>query len=121
MACTAFAQAPDPYSRFTERGGQHAIGAQAAEARRDDRQCRLLRRPAHACPGLRGVPSVSAAADFPGSHDDWGAFVRAPVPAQGTDFPAQPKPDAPLALQQLLDAGVITQAEFQQLRARVTT
>jgi len=51
-----------------------------------------------------------------------GAFVRAPVPAQGTDFPAQPKPaDAQLALQQLLDAGVITQAEFQQLRARVAT
>jgi hypothetical protein len=50
-----------------------------------------------------------------------GAFVRAPVPAQGTGFPAQPKPDAHLALQQLLDAGVITQAEFQQLRARVAT
>ena len=50
-----------------------------------------------------------------------GAFVRAPVPAQGTDSPAPPKPDAQLALQQLLDAGVITQAEFQQLRARVAT
>lgn len=50
-----------------------------------------------------------------------GAFVRAPVPAQGTDFPAPQKPDAQLALQQLLDAGVITQAEFQQLRARVAT
>jgi hypothetical protein len=50
-----------------------------------------------------------------------GAFVRAPVPAQGTDLPAQPKPDAQLALQQLLDAGVITQAEFQQLKARMAT
>jgi hypothetical protein len=50
-----------------------------------------------------------------------GGFVRAPVPAQGTNFPAQPKPDTQLALQQLLDAGVITQTEFQQLRARVST
>jgi hypothetical protein len=50
-----------------------------------------------------------------------GAFVRTPVPAQGTDFPAQQKPDARLALQQLLHAGVITQAEFQQLTARVAT
>ena len=50
-----------------------------------------------------------------------GGFVRAPVPAQGTNFPAQPKPDSQLALQQLLDAGVITQTEFQQLRARVST
>lgn len=50
-----------------------------------------------------------------------GGFVRAPVPAQGPNFPAQPKPDTQLALQQLLDAGVITQTEFQQLRARVST
>ena len=53
-----------------------------------------------------------------------GAFVRAPVPTT----PAPPGPPASAAqtqratqqaLQQLLDAGVITQVEFQQLRARV--
>jgi hypothetical protein len=52
-----------------------------------------------------------------------GAFVRAPVPAQGTDYP-QPSPapapaEAQAALQHLLDAGVISQAEFEELRARV--
>ena len=62
----------------------------------------LLRRPTHACPGLRGVPSVSAAADFCGSHDDWGRIrPRACTGARRTNFPAQPQPDAQLALQQL--------------------
>jgi hypothetical protein len=55
-----------------------------------------------------------------------GAFVRAPVPARGTDSPAKTspaksQPDTQLALQHLLDAGVITQAEFQELRSRVIT
>ena len=58
-----------------------------------------------------------------------GAFVRAPVPARG---PTIQRRDLSKdisskrhsrrhrsALQHLLDAGVITQAEFQELRARV--
>jgi hypothetical protein len=53
-----------------------------------------------------------------------GAFVRVPVPMSGQSVqpssPSGPKPDTQLALQHLLDAGVITQVEFQQLRARVT-
>jgi hypothetical protein len=53
-----------------------------------------------------------------------GTFVRAPVPmpiqSKVPDAAAQPKPDTQLALQHLLDAGVITPVEFQQLRARVT-
>jgi hypothetical protein len=57
---------------------------------------------------------------FPDLMTTGGAFVRAPVPAQGTDYPARTQADTQLALQHLLDAGVITQAEFQQLRARVT-
>jgi hypothetical protein len=61
---------------------------------------------------------------FPDLMTTGGAFVRAPVPARGTDYPAktspaQSQPDTQLALQHLLDAGVITQAEFQELRARV--
>jgi hypothetical protein len=52
-----------------------------------------------------------------------GAFVRAPVPTPAQSGPqapaAQTQRDAELALQQLLDAGVITQVEFQELRARV--
>jgi hypothetical protein len=55
-----------------------------------------------------------------------GAFVRAPVPSRGADSPAKTspaksQPDPQLALQHLLDTGVITQTEFQQLRARVIT
>jgi hypothetical protein len=50
-----------------------------------------------------------------------GAFARSAVPSQGTEHPARTQPDSQLALQQLLDAGVITQAEFHELRARVTT
>jgi hypothetical protein len=52
-----------------------------------------------------------------------GAFVRAPVPTSGQ--PAPPKPplpspaDAEMALQQLLNSGVISQVEFEELRARV--
>ena len=53
-----------------------------------------------------------------------GAFVRAPVPTPGQSAPpasaARNQPDAESALQYLLDSGVISQAEFQQLRARVT-
>jgi hypothetical protein len=53
-----------------------------------------------------------------------GAFVRAPVPTPGQSAPpasaARNQPDAHSALQYLLDSGVISQAEFQQLRARVT-
>jgi hypothetical protein len=61
---------------------------------------------------------------FPDPMTTGGAFVRAPVPARGTDYPAKTsparsQPDTQLALQHLLDAGVITQAEFQELRARV--
>jgi hypothetical protein len=50
-----------------------------------------------------------------------GAFVRAPVPSAGQSSatPAS-KPDTERALQQLLDTGVISQAEFQDLRSRVT-
>jgi hypothetical protein len=53
-----------------------------------------------------------------------GTFVRAPVPmpirSKVPDAAVQTEPDTQLALQHLLDAGVITQVEFQQLRARVT-
>lgn len=52
-----------------------------------------------------------------------GAFGRAPVPTQSgpPDAAAQSQPDTEAALQHLLDAGVITQLEFQQLRARTIT
>jgi hypothetical protein len=64
-----------------------------------------------------------------------GAFVRAPVPMPGQSAP--PRQSAPpgqstpsasspptpaaseMALQQLLNSGVISQAEYEQLRARV--
>jgi hypothetical protein len=53
-----------------------------------------------------------------------GAFVRAPVPTPGQSAgaasAARNQPDVESALQYLLDSGVISQAEFQQLRARVT-
>jgi hypothetical protein len=53
-----------------------------------------------------------------------GAFVRTPVPTAGQSAgPASPtrnQPDAEAALQYLLDSGVISQAEFQQLQARMT-
>ena len=53
-----------------------------------------------------------------------GAFVRAPVPTTGEPpGPVPPRgnePDAESALQQLLDSGLISQAEFQELRSRVT-
>jgi hypothetical protein len=60
---------------------------------------------------------------FPDPMTTGGAFVRAPVPAQGTDFPAPSQTPTPAqaqaALQHLLVAGVISQAEFEELRARV--
>jgi hypothetical protein len=53
-----------------------------------------------------------------------GAFVRTPVPTAGQSAgpasAARSQPDAEAALQYLLDNGVISQAEFQQLRARMT-
>jgi hypothetical protein len=51
-----------------------------------------------------------------------GAFVRAPVPSQSvtSNAPAPRQADAEAALQQLLNTGVISQVEFQELRARVT-
>jgi hypothetical protein len=55
---------------------------------------------------------------FPDPMTARGAFVRAPVPAKGTDYPTAAQPDTQLALQHLLDAGVITEAEFQDLRSR---
>jgi hypothetical protein len=52
-----------------------------------------------------------------------GAFVRAAVPTpsqSGPDSPAPSQADAEAALQHLLNSGVISQAEYQELRARVT-
>jgi hypothetical protein len=52
-----------------------------------------------------------------------GAFVRSPVPMSvpaAHQAPAQTRPDAQLALQQLLDAGVINRAEFEELHTRVS-
>jgi hypothetical protein len=49
-----------------------------------------------------------------------GAFVRAPVPtAQSVGPSARTQHDTETALQHLLNTGVISQAEFQELRARV--
>jgi hypothetical protein len=52
-----------------------------------------------------------------------GAFVRAAVPTAGPsggpDSPAPTQGDAEAALQHLLNTGVISQVEFQELRARV--
>jgi hypothetical protein len=48
-----------------------------------------------------------------------GAFARAPVPSTRPKSTAQTRPDTEMALQHLLNTGVITQAEFQELRARV--
>ena len=54
-----------------------------------------------------------------------GPFARAPVPTPGQSVPRSSpqgaRPDTQAALQHLLDAGVITQVEFQQLRARTIT
>jgi hypothetical protein len=52
-----------------------------------------------------------------------GAFVRAPVPTPQShrpDLPAGAQHDTEMALQHLLNSGVISQAEFQELRARVS-
>jgi hypothetical protein len=53
-----------------------------------------------------------------------GAFARAPVPtprpSAESDSPAPTQADAEAALQHLLSTGVISQVEFQELRARVT-
>jgi hypothetical protein len=52
-----------------------------------------------------------------------GAFVRAAVPTTGqpaTKPPAPSQGDTEAALQHLLNTGVISQVEFQELRARVT-
>jgi hypothetical protein len=54
-----------------------------------------------------------------------GASARAPVPTPAQSGPhdtaAQSQPETQAALQHLLNAGVITQLEFQQLRARTIT
>ncbi|HEX3205260.1 MAG TPA: hypothetical protein VHQ68_03380 [Propionibacteriaceae bacterium] len=50
-----------------------------------------------------------------------GTVVRAPVPSTGPESTAQTQPDTEMALQHLLNTGVITQSEFQELRARVIT
>jgi hypothetical protein len=49
-----------------------------------------------------------------------GAFVRAPVPSKSApaSSPAPSQADTEAALQQLLNTGVISQVEFQELRAR---
>ena len=53
-----------------------------------------------------------------------GAFARAAVPTTGqsamSDSPARSQADAEAALQHLLNSGVISQVEFEELRARVT-
>jgi hypothetical protein len=49
-----------------------------------------------------------------------GAFVRTPVPSHGTDYPERAEPDTQQALQHLLDTGVITNTEFQELSSRGT-
>jgi hypothetical protein len=52
-----------------------------------------------------------------------GAFVRAPVPPPqsfGPNSPARTHQDTEMALQHLLNTGVISQVEFQELRARVS-
>jgi hypothetical protein len=50
-----------------------------------------------------------------------GAFVRAPVPSRSvaSDAPVPSQADTEAALQQLLNTGVISQVEYQKLRARV--
>ena len=50
-----------------------------------------------------------------------GAFVRAPVPSKSasTSSPAPSQADTEAALRQLLNSGVISQVEFQELRSRV--
>jgi hypothetical protein len=49
-----------------------------------------------------------------------GAFVPTAGQSAAPASPASNQPDTEAALQHLLDSGVISQAEFQQLRARVT-
>jgi hypothetical protein len=53
-----------------------------------------------------------------------GAFVRAPVPTSGQPAgqasPARTQSDTQAALQHLRHSGVISEVEFQELRARVT-
>jgi hypothetical protein len=52
-----------------------------------------------------------------------GPLTRAPVPTTGQSAApgsaGQGRPDTEMALQHLLSAGVISQVEFQELRARV--
>jgi len=52
-----------------------------------------------------------------------GAFVRGAAPGQSAvpSSPGQTTADPRSALQQLLDTGVITAEEFQELSSRVTT
>jgi hypothetical protein len=76
--------------------------------------------------GGRFTPAQAYAAPPPSFADPMtagGAFVRAPVPSAGQSAAAVTpanQPDTQRALQQLLDTGVISQAEFHELRSRVT-
>jgi hypothetical protein len=80
--------------------------------------------------GGRFTPAQAYAASHPSAPPPsfadpmtGGAFVRAPVPTPGQPAPPNPPPpspaDAEMALQQLLNSGVISQVEFEELRARV--
>jgi hypothetical protein len=80
--------------------------------------------------GGRFTPAQAYAASHPSAPPPsfadpmtGGAFVRAPVPTPGQPAPPNPPPPSPadveMALQQLLNSGVISQVEFEELRARV--
>jgi hypothetical protein len=82
--------------------------------------------------GGRFTPAQAYAASHPSAPPPsfadpmtGGAFVRAPVPTPGQPAPPNPPPPSPadveMALQQLLNSGVISQVEFEELRARVIT
>jgi hypothetical protein len=77
--------------------------------------------------GGRFTPAQAYAASHPNQPVPRGVpsgqdvlYGRAPVPGQQPPADAgQSEPDSRAALQQLLTSGVITQAEFDQLQARV--
>jgi hypothetical protein len=116
-------QKPGSYSRFTERGGQMLLVPKQLQ--------RVGMTGSVPYYGGRFTPAQAYAAShptappptFPDPMTAGGAFARAPVPAQRSDFPvSSPAPipaQSQAALQHLLDAGVISQVEFEQLRARV--
>jgi hypothetical protein len=108
--------------RWTDPRRPDALSPEAVASCGNDGQRAVLRRQILAGPGVRGSASHCATTELCGS-DDWGAFVRGRVPTPdqvvAAGSPAPTAPDPRLALQQLLDAGVITSEEFQQLSARV--